>query len=346
MTPNSNAAAKLSFENGKFDSSNQIAVTLKQYFDRFDRLTHLNELYSRLASAIDLPGMVESFSVWLMQHFEHNLLAYDNPKRGRRHLFCSCHGPDRSAVSYLANRSFDKALKKKKYDDYIAGEGHNVCRWRLESPDGNGLLVLIHKKRKLGGLDSGLMDEALSVLNDALQRALNYEDLFDQARQDALTGLANRRVFEDRIHSMVDSARRHGYPLTLVSMDLDGFKKINDTFGHTEGDDVLRRVAMKLAQQVRSCDLLVRMGGDEFLLVLPDTGIRAAKVLTRRLRNDVRNLNIQSGAGKDLDVSIGLSQWKNDLTLLQWLERADRALYEDKVNKRNRRVLETGAYRF
>ncbi len=220
----------------------------------------------------------------------------------------------------------------------IAGEGHNVCRWRLDSPDGNGLLVLIHKRRKPDGLDLRLMDEALSVFNDALHRALNYEDLFDQARHDALTGLANRRVFEDRIHSMVDSARRHGYPLTLASMDLDGFKKINDTFGHTEGDNVLRRVAMRLAQQVRSCDLLVRMGGDEFLLVLPDTGIRAAKVLTRRLRNDVRNLNIRSGAGKELDVSIGLSQWKNDLTLFQWLERADRALYEDKLNKRNRRA--------
>ncbi len=327
------SAFAFSFEKRKSADLNRLVIKLDHYVRRSELLSMINQLHKRLAGTIDVPSMVEAFSVWLMPFFEHDLVAYDNPGRGRSHLFCSCHGPERNTVRGLARKNFSP-LPKNKHDEYQLKGGYTICRWRLGSSENGGLLILLHKKERFSVPRARLMDEALSVLGEALQRALNYEDLFDQARRDALTGLANRRVFEDRIYPLMDSARRHGYPLTVASMDLDGFKKINDTLGHAEGDAVLQRVAKSLEQQVRSCDLLVRMGGDEFLLVLPDTDIEAAGMLARRLRGSVQNLNVTSAGGEKLDISIGLAQWKKDCTLVEWLEQADAALYEDKASGR------------
>ena len=312
-----------------------LVVKLDHYIRHSERLSLINQLHKRLSGTIDVSSMIEAFSVWLMPLMEHNLLAYDNPTRGRRHLFCSCHGPERNAVRALAKNNFHP-MPEDFHDEFRAEGGYGICRWRLDSAAGTGLLVLLHKNERFHTAHAQLMDEALSVLREALRRALSYEDLLDQARRDALTGLANRRVFEDRIHPLMDSARRHGYPLTLASMDLDGFKQINDTLGHAEGDVVLQRVAESLKKHVRSCDLLVRMGGDEFLLVLPDTTLQDAKFLALRLQNEVRNLEVTSAGGERLDISIGLEQWAPDYSLANWLERADAALYEAKAARRNR----------
>jgi diguanylate cyclase (GGDEF)-like protein len=328
-------APDISCETGEPGDLNHLVVKLDHYIQRSERLSLINQLHTRLAGTIDVPSMIEAFSIWLMPLVEHNLLAYDNPIRGRKHLFCSCHGPERNAVRTLAINNFSP-LRKKIFDEYQVEAGYGICKWRLEAPGGSGLLLLLHKKKRLDVAHTRLMDEALSVLREALQRALDYEDLFEQARCDALTGLPNRRVFEDRIFPLMDSASRHGHPLTLASMDLDGFKQINDTLGHAEGDEVLRRIAKTLQLLVRTCDLLVRMGGDEFLLVLPDTPLDDAKVLASRLRNSVRNLKVISAHGHRLDISIGLVQWERDFNLELWLELADAKLYEAKAAGRNR----------
>jgi diguanylate cyclase (GGDEF)-like protein len=310
-----------------------LVVKLDHYIQRSERLSLINQLHSRLAGTIDVSSMIEAFSIWLMPLIEHDLLAYDNPIRGRKHLFCSCHGPERNTVRTLAGNNFSP-LQKKIFDEYQVERGYGICKWRMAAPGGNGLLLLLHKKKRFDvAPHMQLMDEALSVLREALQRALDYEDLFEQARCDALTGLPNRRVFEDRIYPLMDSASRHDHPLTLASMDLDGFKQINDTLGHAEGDLVLRRVAKTLQRLVRTCDLLVRMGGDEFLVVLPDTTQQDAKSLARRLQGGVRDLEVISAHGESLDISIGLAQWDKDSTLEKWLESADVALYEAKPTK-------------
>ncbi len=322
-------APDINCETEKPGDLNHLVIKLDHYIQRSERLGLINQLHSRLAGTIDVPSMIEAFSVWLMPLLDHDLLAYDNPTRGRKHLFCSCHGPERNAVRTIAGNNFSP-LSKKSFDEYQVETGYGICKWRLEAPGGNGLLLLLHKEKKVDVVRTQLMDEALSVLREALQRALDYEDLFEQARCDALTGLSNRRVFEDRIYPLMDSARRHGYPLSMASMDLDGFKQINDTLGHAEGDAVLQRVAKSLEQKVRSCDLLVRMGGDEFLLVLPDTSFQDAEILAGRLQSGVRNLEVISSAGERLDISIGLVQWEVDYSLEEWMERADAALYEAK----------------
>jgi diguanylate cyclase (GGDEF)-like protein len=185
-----------------------------------------------------------------------------------------------------------------------------------------------------------LINHSLEILAECLRRGLAYEELFERASNDALTGLSNRRVFEERIHGMMESAKRHHHPLSMISMDLDKFKMINDNLGHQAGDEVLRSVAQVLKQAVRSTDLLIRMGGDEFLLILDNTDLQNARILAERLCVAVDALNIWADDTTKLGVSIGLSQLKQEESLKQWLERTDDILYLAKAEGRSRVVVE------
>ncbi len=185
-----------------------------------------------------------------------------------------------------------------------------------------------------------LINYSLEILAECLRRALAYEELFERASNDPLTGLSNRRVFEERIYNMINSAKRYHRPLSMISMDLDKFKMINDKLGHQTGDDVLKSVAQVLKQAVRSTDLLVRMGGDEFLIILDNTDLTNATTLAERLCVAVDKLNIWADTETKLGISIGLSQFNQDESLKQWLERTDDILYHAKAEGRSRVAVE------
>ena len=189
-------------------------------------------------------------------------------------------------------------------------------------------MLLRHKRMQAEELS--LVREVLSILCEPLQRALEYEDLFEMANNDALTGLANRRVFEDRIGAMLEVARRHNRSISLASMDLDYFKQVNDTFGHAEGDRVLQMVARIMKKTIRRSDLLARMGGDEFLLLLPDTTLKAAQSLAERLCRAVHKLSITVPGGRRLGISIGLVSYKPGMNKEDLLLKADEILYQAK----------------
>jgi GGDEF domain-containing protein len=244
-------------------------TSLMAELDRFKKktaqLSLLNELHARLAGAVDLPGMIEAFSVWLMPLVEHDLVAYHNPDRKRNYMYSSCHGPDRQRIFQLAEKLFDSQPGNGDHGWYE--EDFYVQNWHLGSMDSSGLVLVLRQSKVIDAEEAALIDQALEVLREPLQRALDYEDLFVIARRDILTGLANRRVFEERIGPLMDNSKRHHHPLTLACMDLDRFKQVNDNLGHAEGDRVLKKVADTFKSMVRSSDLLVRMGGDEFFLV-------------------------------------------------------------------------------
>ncbi len=311
-----------------------LLMELQQLKDRAARLLLFNDLHARLATAVDLPSMIDAFSVWLMPRVPHELMAFDAPDNKRRHLCCSCHGSERLHVVGLAERIFDDArrlpvLKKWKEGDFFI---HN---WPLDFEGSSGIVLVMRQDQRLTVIEEEVVSDALAVLREPLQRALAYEDVFRQAKSDALTGLANRRVFEDRLGPLIDSARRYGHPLTLVSMDLDHFKEVNDNLGHATGDEVLVKVAKTFSSMIRTSDILVRMGGDEFMLVLPDTDHRAALILAERLCKSVDNLGIYSTDDLKLGVSIGLSQWQSAMTEEEWLEEVDGLLYQAKGHGRN-----------
>lgn len=321
------------FENneGRLDV---LLMELQELKDKAARLVLFNDLHARLASAVDLPSMIDAFSVWLMPRVPHELMAFDTPENKRRHLCCSCHGPDRQQVVGLAERLFKDArrlpvLKKWKEGDFFI---HN---WPLDFESSSGIILVMRQDHRLTTLEEEVVSEALVLLSEPLQRALAYEDVFKQAKSDALTGLANRRVFEERIGPLIDSARRYGHPLTLVSIDLDHFKQVNDNLGHAAGDEVLVKVADIFSSMIRTSDILVRMGGDEFMLVLPDTDNDCARNLAERLCRSVEELEIYSTHDLKLGVSIGVSQWQPAMTKDEWLEKLDILLYKAKGHGRN-----------
>ncbi|MEW6501192.1 MAG: diguanylate cyclase domain-containing protein [Thermodesulfobacteriota bacterium] len=316
-------------------SVDHLLVQLDHYRKQSEWLAMANRLHARLAGATDLQSMIEAFSVWLMPLVDHDLIAYRNACGTREHILCSCHGPERRTVMRAAQGLLQGAASTQgeecRWQDEFFG-----YRWQLKGNGDIGQLMVLRRAKELEGDEIELLGKAMDILAEPLQRALDYEDLFEQSRRDVLTGLENRRVFEDRIGPMLESARRHGHPITLASMDLDRFKQINDTLGHAEGDKALRKVAQLLSSMVRNSDLLVRMGGDEFLLLLPNTGLGDAKVLAERLCQAVDRLAIGSARSGTLGISIGLVQWQPAMSLESWLLKADEVLYEAKATGRCR----------
>jgi diguanylate cyclase (GGDEF)-like protein len=312
----------------------RMMVELEHFKKQTERLDLINQLHIRLAAVLDLAGMIEAYSVWLMPYVEHELIGYSNLIRSKKHLFCSGHGPLRRSVIAFAEHLL--ADESQGATSFVSEDGHYAHKWSIETIDNAGLLLVLKDGRALNTGEIDLISDSLFVLSESLRRALEYEELFEAARRDVLTGLANRRVFDERIKSTMDSARRSGRPLTMASLDLDHFKQINDNLGHQRGDEVLRQVAKVLADAVRSTDLLVRLGGDEFLLVMDDTDQKNARILAERLCLAIDQLEIWADSATKLGVSIGLAQWEKDEGLDVWMERVDDILYHAKANGRSR----------
>jgi two-component system cell cycle response regulator len=150
-------------------------------------------------------------------------------------------------------------------------------------------------------------------------------------REDALTGLSNRRAILTHLAGMVSAARRHGHPLSIAILDLDHFKRINDTHGHKTGDAVLVASAHAMGTHLRAEDQLGRLGGEEFLVLLPDTNGSAAQHVAEKLRAEVAD----AAAPVPVTVSIGLATWDGEAPE-DLLHRADEALYAAKDAGRDR----------
>jgi diguanylate cyclase (GGDEF)-like protein len=313
---------------------NQVMVELDHFKKQSERLDLLNKLHSRLAGVLNLSSMIETYSVWLMPLVAHELIGYSNSLRNRKYLFCSGHGPSRRRAMAFAEELIDHQIPSGRVCK--DNEGHYAHKWVFETSENAGIFLILKEERELSVEEISLITDSLEILYESLQRGLEYEDLFERASHDTLTGLANRRVFDERIKGMMKSSRRYNRPLTMLSMDLDHFKDINDTHGHLAGDQVLKSVAKVMDDAVRSTDLLVRMGGDEFLLVLDDTDRKSARILAERLCQAVSCLEVWAGEGVKLGVSIGIAQLKASESLAEWLERADDVLYHAKAAGRSR----------
>jgi diguanylate cyclase (GGDEF)-like protein len=167
---------------------------------------------------------------------------------------------------------------------------------------------------------------------DVHQRALRR-----LATQDSLTGATNRRGFMDRLLRAQSEAEAQAEPLSLVMVDLDHFKRINDEHGHGVGDAVLREVAHRMRRQIRRADLLGRLGGEEFAILLPDTDLVGARTQAEHLLTALRSQPFPT-AGR-VTASLGVAQWNGREAASAWLHRADLALYEAKHQGRDRLVV-------
>ena len=176
-----------------------------------------------------------------------------------------------------------------------------------------------------------ILKQTRRQLSDQLLLA---QEFYKQATTDSLTGLANRRTAEDQLTREMARARRRKASLTVVTFDLNNFKQTNDRYGHPAGDLVLRAFAQKLTDKRRGEDLVARMGGDEFLLLLPECPADQVPTLLARLRPCEVNFK---GIRLPVEFSSGSVSYEAPETSEEFLERADRALYADKRARKVRR---------
>jgi two-component system cell cycle response regulator len=170
----------------------------------------------------------------------------------------------------------------------------------------------------------------------------NVQASIEMAITDALTGLFNRRYMETHLSALVEQAANRGKPISVLVVDIDFFKSINDGHGHDAGDDVLREFALRIRKSIRGIDLACRYGGEEFVIVMPETDLHVAGMVAERLRRSIAGepFAIHKGAKRiEVTISIGISTLeRKGEAVADVLKRADTALYRAKHDGRNRVV--------
>ena len=178
----------------------------------------------------------------------------------------------------------------------------------------------------------------LIALNDVSQRKEMEAELFRQASTDSLTGIINRRYFQNQAEQEVRRSRRFARDMAVMMIDIDHFKPINDTYGHAVGDTIIQGVVKRALECLRQSDSIGRVGGEEFAVLLPETALAAARDVAERLRAHIEARPYIIGSGAlACTVSIGVAQLSAlDSSLEDLLHRADTALYAAKNDGRNR----------
>jgi diguanylate cyclase (GGDEF)-like protein len=223
------------------------------------------------------------------------------------------------------------------------------------------LVPLLRNKRLLGSLNLGSRDPNRftpllgtdfvehmgSIIAICLENVISNEMLKYIGLTDALTGVYNRRYMDRRLLEEVARARRQSYRLSCMYIDIDHFKRVNDTFGHLAGDDVLREVAARIKAELRISDALGRFGGEEFVVLLIDADLESASMVAQRIRASVAlaPVDLSTGERVPVTVSIGvatLDDFERDHAIegvaQDLVAQADTALYQAKANGRNRVV--------
>jgi diguanylate cyclase (GGDEF)-like protein len=189
----------------------------------------------------------------------------------------------------------------------------------------------------------------LSVIGYQMAATLRHFQRFSSIKNiaiyDTLTGLHNRRYFEERLGVEAQRCFYGNTPLSLVMVDIDFFKKVNDTFGHTEGDQVLCKISSLLKTSVRKKDTVARYGGEEFILILPEAGLEESFVIAERIRRLVERTLFEVGKAQvNLTLSMGISNFPSHRVKSkeELIKMADQALYDAKRGGRNRVCIFTG----
>ena len=198
----------------------------------------------------------------------------------------------------------------------------------------SGAITTVMVERKKA--QQTVMQELSGKVRD-LSREL--DDARSEGARDALTRIFNRRAFDDYLNKVVALDGLFGRPTCLLMIDIDHFKKINDTFGHPTGDDVLKRVGDALSRTCpRKTDFVARYGGEEFAVILRETRMQDAPVVCNRLLAAARQIVIAREGGWPISVSVGVSQLAQGESVAEWIARADRALYQAKHGGRDRYI--------
>ena len=215
----------------------------------------------------------------------------------------------KTELPFLDKEYFEKYIKGK---DYTEITENNTHYWAIKS---NGKYIV----DKFDGVDK---------LTENLQK----EAIFD-----ALTGCYNKKQIEILLEKFLSESLRYNVPLSIMMLDIDHFKKVNDTYGHLVGDFILKEVANILKSTIRHSDACGRFGGEEFIIILPNTKLIGAMKLAERIRKNIQNHEfIFNNTKIFVTISIGITSASKTDSIFSLIERADEALYEAKNKGRNR----------
>ena len=325
---------------------------LKQQTDELDALKKLS---INLTSSLDLPDVLDAVVSEAMRLIENahdvNIFLYKNHKlsfgaaldsdgtrnkpwskpRSNGLTYTVAHGGDTVIVEDMQNHPLFRSAPK----DWVG----SIIGIPLKVGD-MVVGVMNLSRSTLGGFSPSEL-RLLGLLSDqaavAISNASLHQMISRQAYSDTLTGLPNRRALDERLEEEVQSTRRNNYSFAVIMMDLDGFKAVNDTYGHATGDDVLRTVFGQMARGVRTTDFLARYGGDELSLILSQTEMSSAQVVTEKILEGMKKLKYKLPDGKRLRIGIsgGIAIFpvhaRNGPDLLR---AADAALYQAKKYQR------------
>lgn len=330
----------------------------------------IDELRERAhtAALLDLPSTYEVPS--LKDGQKGRLLIIEDRKHARERLAQMLEKAHDIVLETEAGTAFIRA-KEDNFDAFIISlsletyDSLRLCSQIRAVEHTRNVPILIiadidDRQRMLRALDIGVNDcisrpidnnELLARIRTQLRQRRYAKSLREKVQQsielalvDSLTSLHNRRFFESHLPRMIDHAHPTHAPLTLMILDIDHFKHVNDTYGHDCGDEILKIFAHRLRRITRESDLLCRLGGEEFVIVMPNTDLEAsAKIAARALKEIEQELFETPAPHHKIAVttSIGLAEFRQDDTAQDLYRRADQALYRSKAEGRNRVSIDT-----
>jgi diguanylate cyclase (GGDEF)-like protein len=333
-------------------NNRSLMATLKQQTDELDALKKLS---INLTSSLDLPDVLDavvSEAVRLIENARDvNIFLYKNHKLS----FGAALDADGTR-----NRPWAKP-RANGLTATVAREGETIIVEDMRSHPlfqhvpahwvgsiigiplkvGTTVVGVMNLSRSTTGGFSSSELRLLSLLSDqaavAISNASLHQMISRQAYSDTLTGLPNRRALDERLEEEVSSARKNNYSFAVIMMDLDGFKTVNDTYGHSVGDDVLRLVFGQMARGVRTTDFLARYGGDELTLILSQTELMSAQIVTEKIIEGMKKLKYRLPDGRRLKLGIsgGIALYPvHARSGPDLLRAADAALYHAKIYQR------------
>ncbi|MHC8321533.1 GGDEF domain-containing protein [Pseudomonas sp. GB2N2] len=215
--------------------------------------------------------------------------------------------------------------------------GHHSVSYTLTHEGEHLGELVLRRNQRFTESELGHLESLMSALLYPVRNALLYRAATQSALRDPLTDTGNRIAMDQTLQREIEMSRRHLQPLSLLMLDIDHFKNINDSHGHSAGDDVLKAVAASIKSQLRNVDMVFRYGGEEFLILLSNTGREAAALVGERLRFAAQaNDFTADGKPIELTVSLGCSTLLPGESVESLVRRADSALYVAKREGRNR----------
>jgi diguanylate cyclase (GGDEF)-like protein len=307
------------------------------------------EVYQRLARVVEHEFQIRSYSIYEVANSKNRMLPIIVDGEDSS----SCRWCDQNitvrAETCRARRtghtinSLETPLICNAFRPGEMSDAQHICLPIIQSGTVGSVVQLV-----VPHAQAARISDVLTLLNVYLREAapvIEAKRLTDTLREstlrDPMTGLQNRRFLEEYMETIIAQSQRHKTALTVLMLDLDYFKQVNDSYGHDAGDTVIKTLAKLFRSCVRSSDLVIRYGGEEFIIILQETSGDPAMAVAEKIRAEVEQTRIAVGTGIQLQktISIGLAEYPNDSdTFWQAIKFADVALYQAKENGRNRVV--------